>query len=146
MCGACHFWCRGLVSNYSGDIGIYSDYDKFGKRYVSNRMLISVQLCIFACLCMVIVCRVQPRLDLLARFVLLVMRHVNTPIHDRDLHVLILYGKIRSLACGTRVLTRALNKIKQHTRENYTSCKLGCELYCIYIYTNRCTYLQVYRR
>ena len=36
---------------------------------------------------------------------------------------------IRSLAYGMRVLTRASNKIKQHTRENYTSCKLGRELY-----------------
>ena len=40
---------------------------------------------------------------------------------------------IHSLVCGTRVLTRASNKIKRHTGENYLSCKLGCELYHILI-------------
>ena len=37
----------GLLSSYSSDIDIYSDYGGLGKRFVSNRMLISVRLCIF---------------------------------------------------------------------------------------------------
>ena len=39
--------CRGLVSSYSSDIGIYSDYIRLGNRYATNKMLMSVQLRIF---------------------------------------------------------------------------------------------------
>ena len=35
-----------LVSSYSSDIDVYSDCSRLGNRYVSNRMLISVQICI----------------------------------------------------------------------------------------------------
>ena len=107
----------------------------------SNRMLISVQVRI-SCMSM---CGHWQTLCVESRIVISICTSCNETREDSCTRSRLVCTNpswaICSLACGTRVLTRASNKIKQHTRENYTNCKLGHELYRAYIHSTNLSVL-----
>ena len=103
-------------------------------------MQISVSLCIFECLCMVNACQASTRGSIcyVARFVLLVKRHVKTPIYDQDSRVLILH----ELDVSCTVLTMYLLYTIKITTTNNT--KLLFIDYVLFVHETTCEHIASY--
>ena len=108
-CGVCHFWCRGLVSSYSSDIGIWVS----GKRYVSKQ---NVNFCKFAhswmsmygqCMSSV-ASSPEPRLDLLHSSICTSRKETREDSHTQ-LRAIFLHGQffysyvVRKFSLGPQI-------------------------------------------